>query len=146
MLSVIDRIEKGTVTYIKQEHFNATITNKISKTDATINWNKSSKEIKCLVLGTNPNPIARTLLNGEMVKIYKAKIADIVLTDEDKALEPGTVLPESSSKNGLFVRTFDGAVELIDIQFPGGRELPAKQILNGRKIKPLDKFVYDINV
>ena len=146
LLSVIDRIEKGTVTYIKQEHFNATITNKISKTDATINWNKSSKEIKCLVLGTNPNPIARTLLNGEMVKIYKAKIADIVLTDEDKALEPGTVLPESSSKNGLFVRTFDGAVELIDIQFPGGRELPAKQILNGRKIKPLDKFVYDINV
>lgn len=146
LLSVIDKIENGSVTYVKQEHFNATITNKISKTDATINWNKSSKEIKCLVLGTNPNPVARTFLNDEMIKIYKARLTTIELTDEDKNLEPGTILPESSPKNGLFVRTFDGAVELVDIQFPGGRVLPAKQILNGRKIKPYDKFVFNINV
>lgn len=146
LLEVIDKLESGTITYAKQEQFDATVTNKISKTDATIIWNKSSKEIKCLILGTNPNPIARTTLNGELVKIYKAKLTNIELSAESMAAEPGTILAESSVKQGVFVKTGDGAIEITEIQLPGGKILPAKDVLNGRKIKVGDKFVTNLVV
>ncbi|MBR7172767.1 MAG: methionyl-tRNA formyltransferase [Clostridia bacterium] len=140
LLEVIESIENGTATYTKQEQFDATITTKISKSDAVINWEKSSREIKNLILGTNPNPIARTLLGEELVKIYRAKIAEIELDEESLKAKVGTILPISSAKKGVFVRTSDGAIEILEMQMPGGKVLPAKQILNGRKINAGDKF------
>lgn len=140
LLEVIEQIENGTVKYIQQEQFNVTITSKIKKEDCLINWEKSAKEIKCLILGTNPNPVARTLLGDQQVKIYKAKVIDFALSDEEKQLEPGTILPSSSAKRGVFVRTGDTAIELLEMQLPGGKLLPAKVLMNGRKIQPNDKF------
>ena len=140
LLDVIEAIESGTATYTKQEQFDASVTTKISKSDAVINWEKSSREVKSLILGTNPNPIARTLLGEDIVKIYRAKVADVELDDESLSCEPGTILPISSAKRGVFVRTSDGAVEILEMQLPGGKILPAKQVINGRKINPNDKF------
>lgn len=140
LLEVIEKIENGTAVFTKQEHFNATITKKIDKTDSSINWAKSSKEIKCLILGTNPSPIARTLLNNTIIKIYRAKTIDFELDDECKNLDNGTILPISSAKRGVFVKTGDGAIEILEMQLPGGKILPAKQLMNGRKINALDKF------
>lgn len=140
LLEVIDQIETGTATYTKQEVIDVSVTAKIKKDDCIINWEKSSKEIKCLVLGTNPNPIARTVLNDQIVRVYRAKMIDFSLTDEEKTLEFGTVLPRSSPKAGLFVKTGDTAVELTELQLPGGKVLSGKVIMNGRKIQPNDKF------
>ncbi len=140
LLEVIDKIEQGTAKYTHQEHINATVTSKLKKDDCNINWEKSTKEIRCLILGSNPNPIARTMLGNELVKIYRAKNSDIELTDEEKGLSVGTILPQSSVKKGLFVRTGDGVIEILDMQLPGGKILPAKQVLNGRKIKVYDQF------
>lgn len=146
LLDVIDKLESGTATFSKQEQLDATVTNKITKTDASIKWNKSSREIKCLILGTNPNPIARTTLNGELVKIYRAKLTNIELSKESESAEPGTILAESSAKQGVFVKTADGAIEITEMQLPGGKILPAKDIFNGRKIKVGDKFTTVIMV
>ena len=140
LLEVLFNIEHGTAKFIPQEHFNATVTTKIKKDDCVINWQKSTKEIKCLILGTNPNPIARTLLGDQVVKIYNAKVADIELTEEDQGLANGTILPRSSAKQGVFVKTNDGALEILEMQMPGGKILQAKMLINGRKINPFDAF------
>lgn len=140
LLEVLFNIEHGTAKFVPQEHFNATVTAKIKKDDCVINWDKSTKEIKSLILGSNPNPIARTLLGDQVIKIYRAKITDITLSDDDKKLENGTVLPISSPKNGVFVKTVDGALEILEMQMPGGKILPAKVLMNGRKINAYDAF------
>ncbi len=140
LLEVIEKIENGTATYTKQEQFDASVTTKISKNDTVINWEKSSREIKNLILGANPNPVARTLLEDALVKIYRAKPAEIELDEEMLATPVGTILSCSSVKKGVFVRTGDGAIELLEMQLPGGKVLPAKQLLNGRKINVGDKF------
>ncbi|MBQ8451535.1 MAG: methionyl-tRNA formyltransferase [Clostridia bacterium] len=140
LLDVIDRLEDGSATFVKQEHVYATITKKIDKEDAVINWEKSSREIKCLILGTNPNPISRTYLNNMLVKVYRAKVADIDISPESMALAVGTVLPESSPKRGLFVKTADGAIEILEIQLPGTKILSGKDVLNGRKVSHFDVF------
>ena len=146
LLEVLFNIEHGTARFIPQEHFNATVTAKIKKDDCVINWQKSTKEIKCLILGTNPNPIARTLLGDQVVKIYKAKAAEIELTEEDNNLANGTILPRSSVKQGVFVKTSDGALEILEMQMPGGKVLPAKVLMNGRKINPYDAFKQVIQI
>ena len=146
LLDVLYNIEHGTAKFVPQEHFNATITSKIKKDDCVINWQKSSREIKSLILGTNPNPIARTLLGDQVVKIYRAKIADIELTEEENELECGTILPRSSSKLGVFAKTADGAIELLEMQMPGGKVLPAKTLMNGRKINAGDAFKQVIQI
>ena len=140
LIEVLEKIENGTAKFTPQEHINATVTTKISKSDCSIIWEKSSREIRALINGTNPNPIARTMLGNDQVKIYRAKIADIALTDEDKMLLPGTILPRSSAKAGVFAKTSDGALEILEMQLPGGKILPAKVLANGRKINPYDAF------
>lgn len=145
-LSVLDKIESGSATYTQQEHFNATITKKISKEDCAINWEKSSREIRSLIMGANPNPVARTMFGEEQVKIYRAKTANEVVDDESKKLVPGTILPISSSKTGVFVRTGDGAIEVLEMQLPGGKILPAKTLFNGRKLNAYDCFKSVIHI
>ncbi len=140
LLEVLESLENGTATFTKQEQFDATVTTKISKSDAVINWEKSSREIKNLILGTNPNPIARTLLGEDVVKIYRAKTTSVQLSEEDIKAENGTILSISSVKAGVFVKTSDGAIEILEMQLPGGKILPAKQLMNGRKINIGDKF------
>lgn len=140
LIEVLTYFENGTVTYLKQDHLNATITKKITKDDCIINWEKSAREIKCLIHGANPNPVARTLLGDEIIKIYKAKIYENELPDECKELPVGTILPISSSKAGVFVKTSDGAIEICEMQMPGGKILPAKMLMNGRKINAFDCF------
>ena len=83
--------------------------------------------------------------SGEAPRVVKdgvAQIGDISreLTEEEKLLAPGTVLPRSSAKAGVFVRTSDGALEILEMQLPGGKILPAKVLANGRKINPYDSF------
>jgi glycosyltransferase involved in cell wall biosynthesis len=136
-------IKDAIFTYGDKTVWNALVQ---SAVNSDFSWEKSSKEIKCLVLGTNPNPIARTLFGDDIVKIYRAKIANIELTEEDKKLDNGTILPRSSPKLGVFVKTVDGAIELLEMQMPGGKILPAKVLMNGRKINPYDAFKQVIQI
>lgn len=146
LLKVLSSYEDDTVHFTKQEHINASLTTKINKDDCIINWEKSSREIKSLIHGANPNPIARTLLNDEIVRIYRAKSLDFEFNEDFASLTPGTILPISSGKKGVFVRTGSGAIEITEMQLSGGKILPAKVLMNGRKINPNDCFKTTIKI
>jgi len=145
LLETIDSIEDGTAVYEKQDNLHATVTHKIKKEDSVIIWNKSTKEIISLINGTNPSPVARTTLKGELVKIYKAVPVEFALSNQDSALQPGEVLTCSSAKKGLFIKTATDALEIVSMQFPGGKVLDGKVQINGRKIAVGDKFETILN-
>ncbi len=136
LLSTIDEIEFGTVTREKQQHANATITTKIKKEDCFINFNKSAKQIKCLIMGANPDPIATTKLGDNFVKIYRAKLTNI----PDSGKQIGEIIEPSSAKTGVFVQCGTGVLEIVEAQFSGGKILPAKQLFGGRKFALGMKF------
>ena len=138
LMMTIEDIEHGTIVPEKQQHTNATITTKIKKEDCLINWNKSSKEIKCLILGTSPDPMARTSLNGELVKIARAREDNSIQPDDDTKI--GEILALSSAKAGVFVKCGQGVIEILEAQFPGGKILSGKQLFAGRKLKVGDVF------
>ncbi len=132
LVETLEKIAQGDIEKINQASELATTTYKIRKEDSIITFQKSANQVKNLVLGTNPDPISYCYLNGEKIKVYKARVAsDIEDTDE----VVGTVLSCSSPKLGVFVQCGTGVLELLEIQFPGGKVLPAKMLMGGRKIK-----------
>lgn len=131
LLDVLDKISDGTAPKIKQNSADATFTKKITKQDCHINWNKSARQIKCLILGANPEPIASTSVNDQVLKIYTADVAADVDSTE---LPIGTILDISSAKNGVFVQTGNGVLLLGDVQLPGGKVMNAKLLFSGRKL------------
>ena len=67
LIEAMNEIGEGKATFIKQRFSDATFTTKLNKTNCTINFEKTAEQIKNLVRGSNPDPIARTLLNQEKI-------------------------------------------------------------------------------
>ena len=69
---------------------------------------------------------------GGTLKIYRAR-------PRRGEGEPGTVL-RSSAKEGLFVACGEGALEVLEMQAPGGKRMSARAYLAGKKIEPGTRF------
>ena len=144
LLDTLDLIEKGEVMPVPQSQVDATITTKIYKEDCVINFGKSAKQIKSLVCGANPDPIARAILdNGTdpAIKVYSVKIVE----QTGKKGEAGEIIEPTSAKNGVFVACGAGVIELDKIQFPGKGVVDAKAMVAGRKLKIGDKFIFKVS-
>ncbi len=137
LLSTLDQIENHTIVPTKQQHADATITTKLTKEECLVNFNKSAKQIRCLVMATNPDPVARCIYKGEQVKLYRAIETDLANTDAD----PGTLVEPTSPKTGAFVQCGQGVLEILEAQFPGGKVLTGKQLVGGRKLNKGEGFM-----
>ena len=104
----------------------------LKKEMGLIDWTRSAKEIACQARGLDPWPSAYTDYAGGTLKIYRARPA----MGEG---EPGTVL-RSSAKEGLFVACGEGALEVLEMQAPGGKRMSARAYLAGKKIEPGTRF------
>ena len=104
----------------------------LKKEMGVIDWTRSAREISCQARGLDPWPSAYTDCLGGTLKIYRARPA----MGEGK---PGTVL-RSSAKEGLFVACGEGALEVLEMQAPGGKRMSARAYLAGKKIEPGTKF------
>ena len=104
----------------------------LKKEMGLIDWTRSAKEIACQARGLDPWPSAWTDYLGGTLKIYRARPA----MGEG---EPGTVL-RSSAKEGLFVACGEGALEVLEMQAPGGKRMSARAYLAGKKIEPGTRF------
>lgn len=141
LVDTLQQVEKGTAPREKQGD-NFTMAPILSKEMAKIDWaNKTAQEIKNLVRGLNPIMGAYTFLNGKKIKFWKVKIAiiDEILIDDLKNLKNGTVL-ESDSKKGLYIKTRDGIIKVIEIQGENAKRMPIGDFLRGNAIKKFEVF------
>lgn len=125
IVEILDEIESGKIELRKQNDEFSSIVKPLKKEDSIIDFSKNSKTVFNLVKGTNPWPIAHTLLNGKILKIYSVKLS------EGSGL-PGEVVV---ADDRLVVSCGAGAVEVLEIQEEGGKKMSAKAYLLGRKIK-----------
>ena len=128
----------------KQNQVEATITRKIAKEDCVINFGKSAKQVKNLVCGANPDPIASAIFEKDetVLKIYKVRVLDeSEITGHGT---PGEVIEPTSAKRGVFVQCAVGVVELLLVQLPGKNIMDAKALVAGRKINIGDKFKFKV--
>ena len=94
----------------------------LDKAMGEIDFGRGAREIVNLVRGVNPWPGAR----AGALKVWRAAAAE-------GAGAPGTVLA-ADAKRGLVVACADGAVELKEIQAPGGKRMDARAYVLGKRI------------
>jgi len=104
----------------------ATYAPPLRKEDGRINWNRSAKDLARFVRGLYPWPSACSYLNGELIKIIRAK-----------PLEGDGVAGrlEKASGGQLVVGTGKGLLLVEELQPGGCRIMPAGAFLSGRKLK-----------
>lgn len=127
LLTVLDLLEKGTLTPTQQGDLGVTYAPKINKEDASINWKKTAHEIDSQIRAFNPWPIAHTHTKDETLRIHEATILDFNTTKT-----PGTIL--AIDKEGLQVATGRGILCIKRLQFSGGKAMPVADWLNAHRI------------
>jgi methionyl-tRNA formyltransferase len=110
-----------------QDDARATYAPKLDKVEAELDWSRPAQDLERQVLAFNPNPVAQTQIDGQTLRVWRAR-AD----DESPTAPPGTVLSEGSA--GIVVATGAGALRLTEVQLPGGRPMPVAAFLAARRL------------
>ena len=115
----------------------------LEKEMSKIDWeNKSAREIKNLVRGLNPIMGAYTFLNNKKIKFWKVDVVSEIECNSEKnmeSLENGTVL-KSNQKDGLFIKTADGVLKVLEIQGENSKRMSINDFLRGNSIKEFEVF------
>jgi methionyl-tRNA formyltransferase len=143
-LRAIDEIESGDIKPLPQSHEEATRTPKLRKEEGRIDWSKPSLAIINQYRAFQPWP--RTYndwTNSASSKVVRLILgpfstvdsqgAKYQLSEKEKTLSPGSVL--SASKDGLWIRTGDGALRVIAVQPAGKKNQPVEAFVQGYPIK-----------
>lgn len=126
---------KDTITAIKQDHSLATYAHKLHKEEGLINWNQSACAIDMQIRGLNPWPVAYSHYEDLTVRIWQASVIKQSPTEE-----PGSVIEISSQ--GLLIACKQDCLLLEQIQLPGKRRVPVKDILHGQHpFKAMQRFI-----
>ena len=125
----IELYTQGKLVPQKQDEARMSYEPMLDKTLGCIDWSKDAEMICNLVRGTDPWPGAYTTIDGNTLKILKAAPCDEIFP----AAPLGSVIV-SSAKQGLKVACGSGAVEILEMQMPGAKRMPAKAYLNGKQI------------
>ena len=150
LVKTLEQVENGTAPREKQgEDFS--LAPMLNKEMAKIDWeSQTTEQIKNLIRGLNPIMGAYSFLEGKKIKFWKARS----LTDEDIfemspelneyrdryfELFPGTIL-FCDDKIGLYIKTIDGAIEILEIQGENAKKMGAKDFLRGSKLYAASVF------
>jgi methionyl-tRNA formyltransferase len=123
---VLIQIEVGSVISEKQDETWVTYAEKVEKSEAILDWNQSAIELDRKIRGFNSWPVAQTLFNGKVMRVWKAR-----LTDDESKLSPGTIVRQGKQMN---VVVGDGVIELLEIQLPGGKRIETQAFLNAHDV------------
>ena len=134
LIEAVEQVKSGEANYIKQGD-EYTLAPMLTKDMAKIDWeNKTSQEIKNLVRGLNPILGAYCYLGQKKIKLWK-----VDCIQDSSEMEPGTVIM-SDSKKGLYIKTLDGAISVLEIQGENARKMSINEFLRGNDIKMHEKL------
>ena len=128
-MQTLDALERGELKPEPQEEDKATYCKMLTRDSGRIDLAAPRKVIHDLIRGTNPWPGAYALLGDEKLKLWRTLLSD---AEAPEGLPVGSLFGDQ--KRGLFLRCLDGALEITELQAPGGKKLDGKTFLRGRNI------------
>ena len=131
LLETLEGIAKGSLPPLSQDEKAAGRAPKLRKEDGRIDWSLPAEQIVNLIHGVNPWPGAFTVVDGRMLKVWRAEHASP--GSENSPSPPGTIL-SASPRGELIVATGEGAVSLTELQIEGKRRMAARDFLAGQRL------------
>jgi methionyl-tRNA formyltransferase len=141
----IAAIATGTATILPQDRSKVTRATKLRKEDGIIDWSLPARAVHDLVRAMQPWPIASTTwISGDPaskgpLRLIVHKTRPVEARTRGLA-RPGTVLEADAHAGRLVVAAGESAVELLIVQVPGKRPMPAGEFLRGHRVCPGDKM------
>ena len=126
IVSALDGVARGTLAETPQPAEGVTYAKKISKDEARLDWSRPAAELARAVRAYHPAPMAWSELDGERVRILRAR----AMAGGSGA--PGTIL--GAEAGGIRIATGDGTLVVTELQWPGGKPLTAQQAAAGRSL------------
>ena len=123
ILDTLKLIENKSANFTKQNESEATYAKKIEKTETKINWNDDAEKIIAKINAFCPNPGCWFELNGNRIKIIKAK----------KVMSKG--IPGIILDDNLTIACSKNAIRIIELKKEGKQKMTADEFLRGNKIK-----------
>ncbi|WP_262964408.1 methionyl-tRNA formyltransferase [Methylobacter psychrophilus] len=123
---VLVEMEAGVIHAEPQDENLVTYAEKLTKIEATIDWMQPASSLALKVRGLNSWPVAQTLYQGNVLRIWQAEAIAL-----DTELEPGTV---SCNNKNMDVATGKGLLRLHEVQLPGGKRISTQAFLNAHDI------------
>jgi len=123
---VLEQMEAGTVHAEPQDETLVTYAEKLDKSEAIIDWTQSATQLSRKVRGLNAWPVAQTLYQDKVLRIWQA---EAIALDAD--LEPGIV---SCVNKHMDVATGKGLLRLHEVQLPGGKRMTIQAFLNAHDV------------
>lgn len=134
LIDTLKRYPNGDLQPTPQNEEESSYQPMLNKEMGKIDWTKSAKHIACQVRGLNPWPGAYTENENGRLKVYLARACEAKGEGEC-----GTVVV-SGAKEGLFIACGEGWLEVLEMQAPNAKRMPAKAYLQGKKIEIGTKF------
>ena len=125
LIRTIRAMEAGTLKRIRQNEAEMTYDPMLTKELGRPDWTRSAGEIRGLINGLNPWPCVSVPLDGGRLKLRAV--------GAEGSGEPGTVL-RADPKGGLVIACGNGAVRILELQAPGGKQMKAEDYLRGHGI------------
>ena len=126
LIRTVREMEAGTLKRIRQNEAEMTYDPMLSKDLGRPDWNREAAAIRGLINGLNPWPCVSVPWDGGRLKLLRA-----VCTEGHG--EAGTVL-QADPKQGLVIACGKGAVRILELQAPGGKQMKAEDYLRGHGI------------
>lgn len=124
LLKTLPDIISGNVSPIKQDESLVTFGKVIKRKDELLDFSDTTDNVYNKIRGLSPNPGAYSLLDGKIVKIYKARKGKNL-----SKMIPGTIV--NLYKDGIAVKTFDGEIIIEELKVEGKKKMMASSFLNG---------------
>ena len=125
LIDTLPSIIDGTNDRIKQDESLVTFGFNVKREEEHVDFNKSTREVFNHVRGLNPWPSAYAILDENEMKIYECDM----LEKEFSTKACGEIV--DINKEGIVVKTNDGAVVLKTIKPFGKKMMNAKDYVNG---------------
>lgn len=128
IVSTLEKIEQGTVTFTKQDDAKSTYAKMLDKKLGSIDFSMDAVSIERLIRGLNPWPSAYTSLNGKNLKIWKA-----VTKEDEYEGQPGEIVYVSEDE--MYIKTGRGVLSVVELQLEGKKRMYIQDFLHGNKIE-----------
>ena len=125
LAETLPKLLAGEITPIPQNEEEATFAPNLKRSDEQIDWTVSGEEIYNKIRGLNPWPVAFTLYQGKVMKVWAGKK---VAKKKDAA--PGTIV-DITDQGPIVATGNDTYIQLTEVQPAGKKKMDISEFLRG---------------